>query len=657
MVINKVSIEDLRRFKFVSDPQISPDGKKIAYVHTEINYEADAYERHIWMIDRATGVARQFTNGLSRDSYPRWSPDGRWLLFLSRGRQPDKKTQAWVIPTNGGEARLLADSAEGINSPSWTPDSNGIIYISQVWTEEKPKTDVLVIKRQYYRKKSVGILEGRRFHIFIKKFGEEPRQMTKGEFDVDVAKLSPDGKTIAYIRSMDEVTSIRKEDAYGKFRDVLVMPANGGEAKVLTGGKHVITDLFWSPDSDKIAYLGHDDHLLQATNVDIWIQPAKGGKSTNITASLDRNHRGLGTDVIVGTPWPGAVWSTDSANIYFMTGGIPTANIYKVQVGNEKITQITSGRNIMGFSMSGSILVYLAGDATHLADIWVKDEIGERQLTRANEALWNELSFSVPEQYKWTNELGDEIDGWIMKPQDFDSGKKYPAILQIHGGPRAIYGNSMYHEFQILASEGYVVFYTNPRGSGGYTEAYSASMYGYKGIVDYKDLMDFVDQTLERYDFIDPEKLGVTGGSYGGFMTNWIETQTTRFAAAVACRSSCNALSGRGESDNQYRPQFFKDGSAAFPWDREGEEAMMRASPIRYVDKAKTPILIIHSEKDMRSSILNANQFFIALKEHGVETEFVRFPDEGHELSRSGKPRHREERLQHIVRWFNKYLK
>ena len=657
MTNNKISIEDLRRFKFVSDPQVSPDGEKIAFVLSKINYEEDAYERHIWMIDRASGEMTQFTYGPGRDNYPRWSPDGRWLLFLSRGRQPGKKTQAWVIPIGGGEARLLADAEAGVRLPSWAPDSKGIIYITQVWTEEKPKTDVLVIKRQYYKRKGVGILEGRRFHAFIKRFGEEARQVTEGEFDVDVAKLSPDGENIAYIRSMDEVVSIKKEDGYGKFRDVLVMPANGGEPKVLTNGKNAITNLFWSPDGDKIAYLGHDDHFQAGTNVDIWIQPVDGSASTNITASLDRNHRGLGTDVAVGTPWPGAVWSPDGGSIHFMTGGIPTANIYRVDVGTSEIEQVTSGRNVMGFSMSGSVLAYVAGDATHLADVWLEDGEGERQVTRVNEELWAELSLSVPEPYKWKNELGDEIDGWIMRPQDFDPGKKYPAILEIHGGPRGIFGDSMYHEFQILASEGYVIFYTNPRGSGGYTEEYSRSLYGYKGVVDHGDLMDFVDQTLERYDFIDPERLGVTGGSYGGFMTNWIVTQTTRFAAAVTCRSSSNALSGRGESDNQYRPQFFADGSAAFPWDLEGEEAMMRASPIRYVDNVKTPILIIHSENDMRSPIGNANQFFIALKELGVETEFVRFPGEGHELSRSGKPKHREERLQHIARWFNKYLK
>jgi len=302
-------------------------------------------------------------------------------------------------------------------------------------------------------------------------------------------------------------------------------------------------------------------------------------------------------------------------------------------------------------------MAYTAMSATSLADVWVRDAEGERQITSVNDGLWEELRLSEPEQYKWVNELGDEIDSWVIKPQDYTPGKKYPAILQIHGGPRGMYGDAMYHEFQILASEGYAVFYTNPRGSGGYTEEYSAALFGFSGEVVYRDLMDFTDQTLKRYTYIDPERLGVTGGSYGGFMTNWIVTHTDRFQAAVTCRSVSNNHSMRGESDNQYRSTFMEDGDAALPWTREGEEALLKSSPIRYVDNAKTPTLVIHSEKDMRVPIGQAEQFFIALKENGVEAEFVRFPNETHELSRSGGPRHREERLSHIVRWFNKYLK
>ncbi len=651
MVLKKVSIEDLRRFKFVSDPQVSPDGEKIAYVHTEINYEADAYERHIWVIDRASGVAEQFTYGDSKDNYPRWSPDGRWLMFLSRGRQPDRKTQAWVISSDGGEARLLTDSGEGVDAPLWAPDSQRILFRSRIWTVEKPDTDVKVIRRLKYKMKGKGIIENTRCHLFTTCLdSKEPEQLTRGEFDVDAAKWSPDGETIAFVAWMG------KETSYNRFRDIYTIPSAGGEAKKLTQGRHVITDIFWSPDGEKLALLGHDLRF-RANNVDIWLIPKTGGVPHNITATHDRTHRNIGSDVRVNSPWPGAVWSPDGNSIYFMTGGLPTTDIYRIDLGTEKIEQLTNGINIEGFSFSAdhSVLAYTAMDASNLADIWVRDEKGERQLTRVNEELWSELSFSVPEQYKWTNELGDEIVGWIMKPQDFNPGKKYPAILQIHGGLRAMYGDAMYHEFQVLTSEGYVVIYTNPRGSDGYGEDYANSVFGHCGDVDYEDLMRFVDDALERFDFIDPNRLGVTGGSYGGYLTNIIVTKTGRFSAAVTCRSITNWYSLHGTSDNQYRGFALEDSTIAYPW--RDTDAVLRISPVHLIKNPTTPTMIIHSEKDFRIPIGQAEEFFIALKESDVETEFVRFPDEGHELSRSGKPRHREERLQHIVRWFNKYLK
>jgi len=364
----------------------------------------------------------------------------------------------------------------------------------------------------------------------------------------------------------------------------------------------------------------------------------------------------VGSDVRVEAPWPGAVWSPDGGGILFMTGGLPT-NVYRVDVGTMEIEQVTSGRNVEGFSLSSdhSVMAYTSMSATSLADVWVRDAEGERQVTHVNDGLWEELRLSEPEQYKWVNEVGDEIDGWIMKPQDYEPGRKYPAILQIHGGQRAMYGDAMYHEFQVLASEGYVVLYTNPRGSDGYGEDYAASVFGHCGEYDYDDLMRFMDDALERFDYIDPGRLGVTGGSYGGYLTNIIVVKTGRFGAAVTCRSITNWYSLHGTSDNQYRGFAKEDSTIAYPW--RDTDAVLRISPVHLVRNPTTPTMIIHSEKDFRIPIGQAEEFFIALKECGVETEFVRFPDEGHELSRSGKPRHREERLRHIVRWFNGHLK
>ncbi len=646
-----VRVEDLRRFVFVSDPQVSPDGGRVAFVHTRIDYAGDRYVKHIWMWDRETGRVEQFTYGSGSDSYPRWSPDGRWLLFLSSKRQPEKKkAQLWVIPTSGGEARLVADVEDGVMTPMWASDSKRILFLSRVWTGEKPKSDVKVVRRLKYKLNGVGLFPGKRPHLYTVKVGGRPRQLTEGEFDVDVAKWSPDGRRIALITSM-------AEDADLTFiRDIYLMPARGGEPERLTQGKHVITDLSWAPGGGELAFLGHDYHRRTATNTDIWVMPADGGTPLNLTESFDRSvGMGVGSDLRVATPPPGAVWAPDGSALYFIAADIPTSNIYRVDRQTGEVEEITRGKTVDGFSLSadGAVVAFNAMDATHPAELWIRDHEGERRVTDFNDRLLKKLKLSTPEHFTFTNELGMEVDGWVMKPVDFEPGRKYPAILEVHGGPRGVYGDAIYHEFHLLTAEGYVVLYTNPRGSGGYGEEYAASIIGNWGVVDYPDLMAFVDAALERFSFIDSERLGVTGGSYGGYMTNWIVTHTDRFKAAVAQRSTCNRYSFHGVSDIGY-----SHGAATndgVPW--KDEEKLLRQSPLRYVGNARTPTLLIHSENDLRCPMSQAEEFFVALKKVGVETELVRFPGENHELSRSGKPKHREERLRHILRWFDRHLK
>jgi len=241
----------------------------------------------------------------------------------------------------------------------------------------------------------------------------------------------------------------------------------------------------------------------------------------------------------------------------------------------------------------------------------------------------------------------------VMKPQDYVEGEKYPTIVQIHGGPLGIYGDGIYHEFQLMAATGYCVIYTNPRGSAGYGEEYGATLNGRHGTVDYKDIMDFTRDAVKRFPFIDSDRLGVTGGSYGGYLTNWIITQTDMFKAGVACRSTCNRYSHHGYSDFGFNHG--PSGNMGYPW--KDEDKLLSQSPLRFAKNVKTPLLLIHSENDLRCPVQQAEEFFVALMELGVDTELVRFPDENHELSRSGKPKHREERFCHILRWFDKYLK
>jgi acylaminoacyl-peptidase len=667
----KITIDDLRRFRFISDPQISPDGDKVAFVHTTINYDEQRYVKHIWMRDTAVDETEQFTYGCGNDSYPRWSPDGKQLFFLSNRRQPEKKTQLYVIPTTGGEARLVTDVEDGIRKPMWAPNSRRILFLSRVWTEGKPDSDVRVIKRLNYKYNGVGIFAGTRIHLHIVEVGGNPKQLTRGEFDVDAAKWSPDGETIALIANTAAIIgqpytdiSVRnrwpepvQDPDLSYVRDIYLMSAEGGELKRLTPRKHIITDLSWAPGGEEIAFIGHDFTWHVLTNNDIWVLPAAGGEPLSLTGDFDRNV-GLGvmSDLRVETPSPGAVWTPNASSLYFGAIDTPNVNIYCVDRNSGIVKQVTKGQSVCGFSLSadGAVMAYTAMDSTHPEELWIKNGIDERQVTHLNDSLLEDLELSSPNHFTFMNELGIEVDGWIIKPVDYRSGKRYPAILQMHGGRAGCYVDAMFFEWQVLAADGYAVIYSNARGSSGYGQDYKrAGLYNH-AILEFKDTMDFVDSALKQFSFIDVNKMGVTGGSYGGYMTNWIISHTDRFHAAVTCRTQVNNVSRVGTADGGYmRPDRYTGDN-----DYIGNmEKHMAHSPLTFVKNVKTPTLIIHSEDDLRLTIDEAEQWFVALKLHGIPTEFIRFPDENHGLSRSGKPKHREERLMHILRWFNKYLK
>ena len=646
-----IRVEDLRGFQFVSDPRVSPDGRRIAFVLSRINIEKDAYERHVWMADASSGGVEQFTYGQGSDTYPRWSPDGRRLLFLSSGRDEEKKAKIYVIPASGGEARMAARSDEGVVNPQWAPDSRRILYSSKVWTEEKPETDVKVIRRIRYKANGSGTFEGRRVHLFTVRVGSKPKQLTSGEFDVDAAAWSPDGGTVAFVSNMEPDADI------SEVRDVYTIPAGGGGFVKVTDGRYAASEVSWSPDGKLIAFTGNDDPEGHAVDDNIWVMPSGGGETRNITGSLGRSlGQGIGSDLRVATPSPGHAWSHDGSTIMFLTASTPYSSVYRAGIDGGGVVEVIGGRTIDGFSASedGSAIAFNAMDAIHPAELYIRDVQGERRLTKFNDKLLRQLKLSSPEHFTFRNGEGAEIDGWIIRPPNLKEGEKCPTVLEIHGGPRSIYGDGVFHEFQLLAAEGYAVIYTNPRGSAGYDEAYAKAVMGHYGEGDYDDLMRFTDEALRRFSFIDSSKLGVCGGSYGGYMTNWIVGHTDRFRAAVTFRSICNWISKYGTSDIGYmQPE-----SIAGTEDYVGDIGRhLEKSPIMYVKNVKTPILIVHSEEDLRVPIEQGEQWFTALKLHGVETELVRFPGENHELSRSGKPKHREERLRHLVRWMNGHLK
>lgn len=650
MAKRKITIEDLRRFKFVSDPQISPDGSKVAFVLSTINYKEDKYERHIWTAETETGKTQQYTHGKNNDTYPRWSPDGTKLLFLSRGREPEKKTQLYTIPLTGGEAKLLADTEEGVNKPVWAPNSKDVLFVTKVWTEKKPKTDVKHIKRIRYKFNAMGFFEGRRDHLFTVRTGRKPRQITKGEYDVESYGWSPDGKEIAYITNMEPDADT------SRVRDIYKVPAKGGEPKKITESDYAISGLAYSPDGKQIALIGYDQPQELAADYDLYLMPSDGGEKNCLTDGFNRSlMMGIGSDLRVASPNPGAVWSKDGKRIYFLTADTPTSNIYSLDVKSKKIKIVVKGKAIDGLSISDdeSKIAYIAMTATEIGELYLHTN-ESKKLTSFNTRTLAQLDLVKPEHFTFINRLGRVVDGWVIKPVDFDPNEKYPCVLQMHGGPRGVYGDGMFHEFHLLSAEGYAVIYTNPRGSAGYEEEYTQAVMRHYGEVDHEDFMDFTDEALKRYGWIDADRLGLTGGSYGGYTTNWIITQTDRFKAGVTCRSICSWVSKFGVSDIGFMQPESISGHKTY-WG-EAITEQLKHSPIYYVDRVKTPCLIIHSELDYRCPMAEAEQWYTALKLNNVPTELVRFPNENHELSRSGKPKHREERLEHILRWFKEYI-
>ena len=648
MAKRNIKVKDLRRFKFVSDPQINPVGSKTAFVLSEIDYDEDKYRRHIWLAGTETGKLSQFTFGPGSDTYPRWSPDGERMLFLSNGRQPDKKTQLYVINMSGGEAQLVADMENGVSNPHWSPDGKLVLFTSRIWTEKKTESDVKQIKRIRYKFNNLGFFEGRRIHLFTVRPGRKPKQITKGEYDVNDPKWSSDGKHITFVTNMEQDQDI------SRVADIYKVPVKGGEPEKLTDSTYTITSHNHSPDGKTIAFIGHHQPDELAVDYDLYTLTPES-EPMLLTEGFNRSlSMGIGSDLRVSTPSGGPVWSSDGEYIYFNTSDIPYSNLYRINTSTKKLETLVTGKTVDGFTVAeNGLIAFNAMTSLEPCELYLMDG-EERKLSGFNKRLLNSLTLSEPEHFTFTNRLGRTVDGWIMKPIGWKKDESYPCVLEMHGGPRSIYGEGIFQEFQLLCAQGYAVIYTNPRGSAGYEEEFTQAVMRHYGEVDYEDFMDFTDEALKQYPWIDEDRLGLTGGSYGGYTTNWIIGHTDRYKAAVTCRSICNWVSKFGVSDIGFMQPESISGAKTYWGDALTQQ--MKHSPLYYAGNVKTPCLIIHSEQDYRCPMAEGEQWFTALKLNNVPTELIRFPDENHELSRSGKPKHREERLEHILRWFREYL-
>jgi dipeptidyl aminopeptidase/acylaminoacyl peptidase len=659
-----ITAEDLFKLRILTSVALSPDEQKIAYTVERMDKKDNKYYANLFVYDIVAKQERQFTHGNHADSHPVWSPDGSQIAFLSKR---DKKLGVYVIPSSGGAERQVLEVDGSIQNLQWTPDGKHLVFSlryndSHFIKDEKKKKEPPVYRHVtclWYRLDGVGFLPKDRFQVYALDIGSgKLRQITKGKRDNLYPRLSPDGRWIAYVSNRS-----RNPDLDYLREDLFVIPFKGGKEKRLPTPPGPVAMPVFSPDGKTIAYLGHDEpeDPWGITNYHIWTVGINGKpKAKDLMPGFDRMAMDLSiTDTSDVHDYADIYWSANGKRIFFLSSDTGATNLFYVPSSGGKPTRIFKGKcHIKGFSVTGktrtAALIY--ADLNNPGDIMTCPTVygGETRAVRhtdLNRFLRTEVRLGKTRDVMFKSFDGTEVQGWLVVPPDFNPRRKYPVILEIHGGPTVQYAYTFMHEMQYLAAKGYVVFYTNPRGGAGRGETWAAAIAGGWGDLDYKDCMAAADY-LERLKFVNPKKMGVTGGSYGGYMTNWIIGHTNRFAAAVTQRSVVDLKSFVGSSDFGFSLKREFDG---WPW--TNPENYEKRSPITYFEKVRTPVLIIHSEKDLRCHIEQAEQMFVKLKVLGKKVEMVRFPDEPHGLSRHGRPDRRIARLEWILKWFDRYLK
>lgn len=649
----------------VGDPRVSPDGRTIAFVVTTVDLPANEYRSAVWV----AGIDGElppcpFTEGTSRERLPRWSPDGEWLAFVTHPE--DKGARLCVAAADGGDTFELLEWPEDIEEVAWTPDSRRLVFTARVRDEARyaPEKDKdrppRRIDRVAFRTDSVGWTIDRPRHLLAiaadGSDGGRPTPITAGPYQDAGLTVSPDGRFVVFSSARTDTWDTDLSTHLYRAPLDVAPGEEPGEPEALTTGLQTHGQPSYSPDGRYVAFVWGDRHSMmrhgQIGVVDL--EPAVPSEQL-LTTGLDLHC----APYLAHARDP--LWEGEDAILFQVdeAGNVP---VYRVRRDGTTEVAVGGQRQVTGFDAAAGTLAFVATSAVRPPELFAIVDGTERQLTHLADPFLRERQVPAPERFTAVSSDGTEVEAWFLRPIDDDAGGKVPTILAIHGGPFSQYGNRFFDEFQVMVAAGYAVIYSNPRGSSGYSSAFARGIRGPKaeedpgtgwGGADHEDLMAVVDVALERFaDVVDPDRLGVMGGSYGGYMTSWIIGHGDRFKAALSERACNNLLTFAHTSDI----------GASFPAGYIGAshlddpEEFLRQSPVTYYRDMATPLLILHSENDLRCPIEQAEDLFLRLKSTGRDVEFVRFPGESHELSRSGAPRHRVERLEVILDWFARKL-
>jgi dipeptidyl aminopeptidase/acylaminoacyl peptidase len=632
---------DIAHLINVGSPTVSPDGRFAVIATSRPDLEEDEYRGRLWIVALdGSSPPRQLTHGV-RDSAPRYSPDGRWLAFLRA--EPKGKPQLHVLPTGGGDARALTELPGGAGAPVWSPDSTRIAFSARVpepgryGTEEKITPDKEKPRRitgLQYRRDGLGFLVDKREQIFLVAIDgdAEPQQLTDSDTDSGEVSWSPDGSWLAFVSARHD------EREHDLNSDVFVMRPDGSDLRQVTDTSLWVGNPVFTAAGDTIVFRGVDPgpgrgrwFASQQGVFSVAVTP--GGRAQRLTDAERFNL--VDADLVV-----------DGSRVLALVENRGAQDLLSVPLDGTEPTTVSAGRRmITGFGLAdGTIAVSYKDELTSGELGAVRGDEVER-LTDFGAALREhatplpiiELTPSAPD--------GQQLHGFLVVPE---GEGPHPVLLMIHGGPFAQYGWSLFDEAQVLARAGYAVVYTNPRGSSGYGAAYGDWIRGDVGPKSSVDLLAMLDDAIARPE-LDESRVGVLGGSHGGYMTTWLVGHEDRFKAAVSERA-VNAIDSFGGSS---------DIGWGFGDDLYGKdpETQRRLSPLTYADDITTPLLIVHSEQDWRCPLEQAQRLYVALRNRDAEVEMLLFPGEGHELSRSGLPSHRVARFEAIVEWFDRYLK